>query len=164
MLAGDWGRDELVEVHGAEAFDAGWVAVRAGCGGVDVPEVGEDSSAIERKAVGCGCFERGEFWRRETACGLESFHGSVACAGGDEGGCGGSAVEGEVEGASGPFDGLFFAHEGWLDEDEDAEVDVVSAEEVCGFCEVIRGHALVEFGEDLRVDGFEAHGYFQFAI
>lgn len=87
----------MLQVHTAEAFDSGLVAMRAGCGGVEVPEVGEDAASLECEAVGDGGFEGGEAGEGEVAGGFEGFHCSVAGAGGDEGGCGGAAVEGEVE-------------------------------------------------------------------
>ena len=67
MLQVTGSRKSLVQVHGPETVDSRLVAVRAVCGWIDVPEVGEDAATFECKTVGrCG-FECGQFWRREFA-------------------------------------------------------------------------------------------------
>ena len=97
VCAVDWFEDGLLQVHGVEALDARLVAAQTGRVWVEVPQVCEDAALFEVEAVRLGGLERGESRRGEIAYGLEGFHCSVACAGGDEGGCGCSAVEGEVE-------------------------------------------------------------------
>src|SRR6266436_4294955 len=53
------------------------------------------------------------------------------------------------------------AHEWRFDEDEYAQIDVVCAQERRSGRELLEGHALVESRQNIRVNSFEPHRYFE---
>ena len=52
-------------------------------------------------------------------------------------------------------------HERWLDEDEDAQVDIVTVEKTGGLLELLQCHSLVQLFQGFRICGFQADGDFQ---
>src|SRR5262249_19532507 len=130
---------------------------------LEVPEVRKDAAAMEPDPVGGGRFEGREPRRRELASQGEGVECPVTGARGNQGANARAAVEGKVERAPCPEERPGFVEERRLHQDEDAERDVVAAEEVSGKGKLLERHFLVEPFERFEVHGFEAHGDLELA-
>src|SRR4051794_11161244 len=128
----DGRRDALGPIHDAQPRGAIGRAP-AGEEAVDVPQIGEHTSASRHDTVFDHRFECGEMWQN----GANGFHGAIAATGRDHGADARTGIEGDVDRSTAPLDRLPGAHEGWLQEDESAHVDVVVAEEPGGAREVV---------------------------
>ena len=154
----------MLQVHRAQARDPG-LDNNAGrpLSGFRSHKSAKTRPRFRADSIGKRGFQGRQARRREISDAGQFFHRSVAAARRNEGCRSGSAVEGKIKRAFGPVERFFLAHEGRLDQDEDAQVDVVLAQEAGRRCELIRGHSLVEPFENLRMDGFQAHRDFEAA-
>ena len=108
----------------------------------------------------CG-FESLQGGRRKMSVCRQRLHRAVARAGWDEGCNCCVTIEGKIQRPSRPGERLRRRHERRLDEDEDAEVNIVRAQAIGSGSKLHGGHPLVQLLEDLRMDGLEAHRYLQ---
>ena len=75
-------------------------------------------------------------------------------------GCG-AAIKGELQRSSRPFDSFPFAHQGRLDQNEHAQINIVLAQPICCHAELVERHSLVQPVENLRMHRFQTHRHFQ---
>src|ERR1700739_1096312 len=62
------------------------------------------------------------------------------------------------------MEGFFRAHEGWLNEDKDTQIDLVLAQKISSRSELLQSHALVEVLQNIGMRCLQAHRHFQSPI
>ena len=142
---------------GAPRFEA-FVAIREL---FHIPQIGENAAALQADPVIQSSFERRQLRRRELAALGQRFQRAVAEARGNERHNPPSAIEGKINRALRPVQRLGFVEERRLDENENAESDVIVAQKFGSAAELVERHPFVQFLQDLRMRCLQAHRHFQ---
>src|SRR5581483_6426665 len=120
-----------------------------------------DTSFVQRDAVRGSGFQCCQMRWRKLSGGCQLFHGSVSAARRNQRHHIRATFKGKIDGTIRPFQSICLFHKWRFYEDEDAQIDVATAQPPRRRGEVLRGHTLVQALQNFGMHGFEPHCNFE---
>lgn len=152
---------DLLPIHFLQPSAAEIKAGRALRKVFQIPEVGEDASAVQRQSVFRCLLEHGNGRGRKLAVLSEGIEGAVAQTGWDERNRARAAPEGKLHRTQGPQNRFIRFQKRRMNEEKRAESDLMFFQKFCRILKLFECHSLIQSGQHLRMGCFESHGNFQ---